>query len=130
MNTKLKPFEKEIREFSKNKHDIIDQGILLWNVFHTVIKDYEEKYPDWIFVKHEELSLNPLESFRSIYKRLGIDFTTGIEDKISGYTQSKEETKLKRDSRSNVYSWKKRLTKKEISRIILGTKELTDYYYN
>lgn len=40
MKTKLKSFEKEIREYSKNKPDIIDQGILLWNILHTVIKDY------------------------------------------------------------------------------------------
>jgi len=49
MSDILKPFKNEIIDFSKNKKNIIDQGILLWRIFHHTILIYKEKYPNWYF---------------------------------------------------------------------------------
>lgn len=64
MDNKLHEFESAIRLYANQKQDIINQGILLWNIIYTVVLDYMSKYADrWLFVKHEELSGAPLKEF-------------------------------------------------------------------
>lgn len=43
MNTLLKAHETLINDFSENKKDIIDQGILLWNIIYGTIAYYQGK---------------------------------------------------------------------------------------
>jgi len=38
MDTYLKEYKSLIKDFSENKRDIIDQGILLWNTIHDMIR--------------------------------------------------------------------------------------------
>jgi hypothetical protein len=128
MKDKLEPFRKDIEKYSKNEHDIVDQGILLWNIFHTVIADYQRKY-NWIFVKHEDLSRNPIKEFEKIYKRLNIEYTNEIRERIKRHTRAKRSTNHKRDSKKNIHLWKKRLNSEEIERIRSKTKKIASLYY-
>jgi len=38
----LTPFKYKIEEYSKREYSIINQGILLWNIFHYVIFEYKK----------------------------------------------------------------------------------------
>lgn len=129
----LSKYRSEIEEYSKTEKDIVDQAILLWNLVHHMILDYRESHPDWIFMKHEDLSRDPLEEFRNIYNRLGLDFSMSIQQEIetfsSGDSNKEELGSLKRDSLSNISSWKKRLTCDEIRRIKESTQELAKEFY-
>ena len=64
IENELSDFADEIEVFSKqNNHNIIEQGILLWNIFHSYISNPKEKHPNRYFVTHEQLSTNPIEEF-------------------------------------------------------------------
>ena len=61
--------------FSKqNNHNIIEQGILLWNIFFKNWLNLEEKHPNDI-VTHEQLSTNPIEEFEKIFEYLNLRFS-------------------------------------------------------
>ena len=152
MQHRLREYQSQIEEFSRNEKNIVDQAILLWNLVHHVILYYQENYPDWVFVKHEDLSSRPIEEFRNLYNRLGLTFSKDIEDKIgkfsfsdgsnhSGrrpYTIPNWRDKLtgeylqqyKRNSKANIWSWKKRLTDDEVKKIKRHTNNIASKFYS
>jgi hypothetical protein len=140
INNYLKDYEELIVEYSKNKKDIIDQGILLWNTIHVVIEYYKSKYgEEWYFVKHEDLSLHPHEEFKKIFSKIDLNFSCDVEDYINETTLAKvdldvvnnstEVSNIKRNSVENIKSWKKRLSDDEIQRIKIGTEEVWKKFY-
>lgn len=60
MKDYLQPFATQIKEYVEVEHDVIDQGAFLWKLIHSVIGKYVEQFPDWIFVRHEDISRDPL----------------------------------------------------------------------
>jgi len=106
----LSEYRLEIEEFSRTEKDIVDQAILLWNMIHHMILKYKKNNPDWIFVKHEDLSENPLEEYRNIYKRLDLDFSSEIEKKIKAFSFLDRSDKFNRNNNSNIRIWQQRLT--------------------
>ena len=129
----LSEYRSEIDEYSKTDKNIIDQAILLWNLIHHIILKYRDNSPNWIFIKHEQLSKHPVEEFSNLYKRLGLNFSTDIQQEIKKFSfadPSKEKfDPLKRNSKSNVWNWKTRLTDDEIMKIKENTREIANYFY-
>lgn len=136
MRDHLYPFEKEIREYADQRHDIIDQAILLWKLIHTMIIKYQNKHRDWMFIRHEDISRDPLHHFKNIYERLGLEFTQGIQREIQTYTDSSNPDEahrhdhIKLDSKSNIYNWKNRLTDTEIKRIRDQVEYISKEFYS
>jgi hypothetical protein len=126
----LLPYASTILNYQKSKPSLIDQGILLWNLIYYRVSQYQQKYPGWIYVRHEDLSQNPLDEFKKIYKRLHLRFDEQIRDRITEFTTAKEDEHLRRDSRKNISAWKKRLTEQEIERIKEGTSGLWEKFYS
>ncbi|MFC2161878.1 sulfotransferase [Acidobacteriota bacterium] len=133
MQHHLFKYKSEIEKYSKTEKDIVDQAILLWNLIHHMILKYRENQPDWIFIKHEELSENPIEEFGKLYHKLGISFSMYIQSKIKDFCfagPSKDNwNQLKRDSKSNIWTWKTRLTDEEIKRTKDKTNEIAREFY-
>lgn len=127
-------FEAQIKEFSHEDKDIIDQAILLWNIIHCTIAKYQEKYPNWIFIKHEELSSDPVSGFAKIFNSLNLPYTQKIKNTVIEYSldsSGKSSSKgLRRDSRTNIKSWQYRLTLAEIERIKKGTEAVFNRFYD
>jgi Sulfotransferase domain len=139
MEQRLAPFHDQILEQATRgfiSFDI-DTQCLVWNIFTSTIRDYQKQHTDWLFFRHEDLSFSPVESFKNIYENLGLEFNDSIIQKIKKFTgegnpatakKDKMHT-LKRDSRENIKSWKKHLTKKEISTIRLLTEAVSSDLY-
>lgn len=133
MRDHLLEFEEDIRSFSEDERDIVDQGILLWNIIQHVIRKYRSEYEDsWIFLRHEDLSYNPVITFKALYDNLGLKFTPVIRSQILEYSRGgdNQESELKRNSRSNIWSWQNRLTQEEIERVKQGTQEISKAFYS
>ncbi len=129
---KLQKFETQINYFVENPNqDIIKQGILLWNIIYDVVHEYQKKYPNWYVITHEKLSSNPLMEYEKIFKHFNLDFSDKVKSNIlnSSDGESGKDSKLKRDSKSNITSWKNRLSAQEIDLIKEGTKEISDLFY-
>ena len=49
---------EEIQKFCEGEHDLIDQAIVMWRTYYFAIDNYRKNHPEWIFKKHEDLSVN------------------------------------------------------------------------
>ncbi|MBE8190538.1 MAG: sulfotransferase [Candidatus Thioglobus sp.] len=135
MKQYLQKFEADISEFAAREQDIISQAILLWNCIHHTINIYQEKHPEWIFAKHEELSSDPLTEFQKIFDAFNLELTpsakTYILDSSGAHnpTEQKSGEEFIRNSKANIFNWKNRLTETEIQRIYAGTLEISKLFY-
>jgi hypothetical protein len=132
----LEPFHLEMEALAAD--DLIGQASLLWKMIYYVVDRYQKKYPEFRVVRHEDLSLAPLESYRELYQTLGLVFTPVAEEAIRmassaqnprEASRSKAHT-VKLDSRANLDNWKQRLSAGEIVRIRRATEEVASLYYS
>ena len=135
MKHHLAGFRREIETLAHEAGDIVDQGILLWNVIYQVIAGYRERHPDWIYVRHEDLSRDPLPAFGELFESLGLDYTKAVQRVVAEHSGSNNPvephagSEIRRHSRANIQSWKQRLSAEEIRRIERGTAEVAAHFY-
>ncbi len=118
--------------------DIIGQASLLWRMIYRVVHRIVELNPVFKVVRHEDLSLDPVSGFRSLYQSLSLDFTPHAEKSIRTSSSSENPTELsknkthsvKLDSRASMDNWKKRLTTEEINRIRSLTENVAHLIYS
>ncbi len=135
INRYLGKFEEEICECAQNEKDIIHQAILLWNCIHYTINIYRKNHPEWLFVRHEDLSLDPVTQFHLIYEKFGLEFTHQTKaiilesSDIHNPIEQNSANEFKRNSKENIYNWKNRLSQNEIVRIKEKTSEISNLFY-
>lgn len=140
MNTLLQPFADDVRRLAARNDDLVDQAILQWRAFHHVIRGYRDRHPNWHFVRHEDLSLDPTGGFRDLFAELGLPFTPACKQAVRASTDSenpKESREVARggdeyklNSVANVKSWRGRLTEEEVRRVRQGTQDLYRHFYS
>ena len=135
----LYPFEEELREYASKNHDLIDQGALLWKLLYYVVLQYQKNYPDWTFMRHEDLSRNPLQAFQELFSRLNLEFSKNVSDAIEFYSNSENprdvdspvgEISLRRNSELNISNWKQRLNSLEIERVRNQVEDISSAFYS
>ncbi|EDX78685.1 hypothetical protein MC7420_7338 [Coleofasciculus chthonoplastes PCC 7420] len=135
MKDYLQPFADEIAKYCEEEYDIIDQASLLWRIIHYYIDEYQKNYPDWIFIRHEDISRHPLILFQKLFNALNLDYTEAIEKTILDYSrvndrkQDYEAGELKRHSQKNIELWKSRLTPSEIERVRTQVEDISIKFY-
>jgi hypothetical protein len=137
LRTHLAPFEDDIRRVHAAPDDVIEHAVLIWRILHYVILKYRLRHPDWVFVRHEDLSLRPADEFRALFVRLGLDFRPEVRRTVEAFTSRENASEapagavheLRRDSRANVWNWAQRLRPEEIARVRAGTEDLARRFY-
>jgi hypothetical protein len=117
--------------------DIISQAALLWRMIYRAVDSMRSLHPDFKIVRHEDLSLDPVAGYKSLYEALGLTFDEKVRDAIINSSSSENPTELsqkkvhsvKLDSRANMDNWKKRLAPEEISRIRKLTEDVAHLFY-
>jgi len=133
MRDHLEPYRTKIE--SVRQGDVIDQWALLWNLIYGTVHTTLERNPDIIAVRHEDLSLDPVNGYRELYKSLDLEFTPRVEKMIQESSSSENPSEGKKvhsfklDSRASMSNWKKRLTEDEIQRIREATQEVASLFY-
>jgi hypothetical protein len=135
MRDVLEPYRKQME--SARSDDVIGQSALLWNLIYRSVHTTLQRNPDFIAVRHEDLSLDPVGRYRDLYKSLDLDFTPRVEKIIRNASSSDNPAEpsrkniydVKLDSRTNIENWKKRLTEEEIKRIRTMTEEVSHLFY-
>ena len=118
--------------------DIVGQSALLWRMIYRSVHTTRELFPDFKIVRHEDLSLDPVAGYKSLYESLGLTFDEKVRDTILNSSSSENPTELSRkkvhsvklDSRANMDNWKKRLTSEEITRIRKMTEDISHLFYS
>jgi len=136
LRDQLEPFADEIEQFARQPQDILDQGILLWRMMHHVISKYQQAHNDWVFLRHEDISADPMQHFMYLFKRLDLELTDRVKATIEDYTNASNPSEAqkghlltKRDSKSNIKSWKKKLTEAEIAHIRNKVEDISSKFY-
>jgi hypothetical protein len=136
MRDHLEAYRDEMQ--SMKPEDVLGQAALLWKLIYRSVHATRERYPEFILVRHEDLSRDPIPGYRALYTALGLDFTPRVEKVIlnSSNSDNPKETSrekahdFKLDSRANIDIWKKRMTTEEIHRVREITQEISSLYYS
>lgn len=131
----LEPYRGQMEAAIKD--DVIGQSALLWNLIYRSVHTTVGRNPGFLAVRHEDVSLDPVNSYRKLYDQLGLEFTPRVEKTILNSSSSdnpaepsrKNIYSVKLDSRANISNWKKRLEPDEIQRIRERTEEVSQLFY-
>ncbi len=135
MRDQLEPYRGRMETMPDD--DIIGQASLLWAMVYRSVQGVCRELPSVRVVRHEDLSIDPVPGFRSLYAELGLQFTPGVERRILDSSSSENPAELSRqkvhstrlDSRANLHNWKRRLSPEEVARIRQLTDEVAHDYY-
>lgn len=138
MRDYLAPFHEEMIASVNRPDDIVEQAALLWRMIYQVVQIQTLRHPEISLVRHEDLSIDPVEGFREVYRTLGIPFTPRVERTIQQTSSRDNPTEIPQkrvhsirlDSRANLDNWKRRLKQEDIRRIYDATHKVASYYYN
>jgi hypothetical protein len=136
MDNELKHFESEIRTAAEQGLDPISDAVLLWRVIQYYIQDLRARQPEWLFIRHEDISFNPAYWFRRLFNCLDI---TGFEQVLPTILSHSSEDNpdlarrlqdLRVNSRANIWAWKTRLSEEEVSLIRERTHDIWPLFYS
>lgn len=137
MDDWLEPFQADITS-TQAAGSALERACLLWRLVYHTVHRYQQTTQPYIIVRHEDLSLNPVERFAEIYKRLGLGFDEEIQARILSATGGDNPSEVSKkdiysvnlDSRANLENWKKRLTPEEINQVRILTEDVAPYFYS
>lgn len=125
-----------------NPSDLISSASLLWRMIYQIVAELRQLYPKLIVVRQEDLARDPVNGFRLLYERLGLDFTDQAQKTIlaSSSAENPKEGKrsgfgrqaiysVKLDSRATLENWKRRLSQEEIQIVRQLTETVAEHYY-
>jgi hypothetical protein len=136
MRDVLDPYQDRIRAFASGQQPVLEQGVLLWNLIHHVIRGYRESRPDWAFVRHEDMSTDPAEGFRRLYDHVGLSFDEVTRGSILRHSDPSRPAEaanpfdVRRDSRGSAGLWRGRLTQDQVERVRAGVEPLVRDFYS
>ncbi|OGO28033.1 MAG: hypothetical protein A2W33_06205 [Chloroflexi bacterium RBG_16_52_11] len=135
MRDRLSPYQDAMQAVPPD--DVIGQGSLLWKIIYQSVSQERKAHADYLLVRHEDLSREPVDEFRLLYDKLGLSFNRKAEKAIRstsstanpGEIPSQSAHSIKVNSQSNLSQWKQRLTAQEIERIRQITADVAAVYY-
>ena len=135
----LAPYQTELRDAEGKKWSPVAEATLLWKIIHHAIASFQQQYPTWLFIKHEDVAQYPEETFHFLYDVLRLPFSHKAAKTIRAYTQSDETAQrkvsnpvnhIKRDSQALTYAWKEGLAQEDQAYILEETKTLKSKWYD
>ena len=132
----LEAFEGQIRAFAGTERPIVDQAALLWGIIYSVLSRYIRTQSDWLVVRHEDLALQPMNGFYTLYEKLGMDFTAEVREVINRHSSTDNPLDpsggakdVRRDSRNLVGRWRSGLDSHEVERVRQYTQRVASEWY-
>ena len=125
-----------IEWFASEPRSVLDQASLLWALVYARVLTYREVHPEWHFVRHEDLSLEPIAGFEKLYASLDLMWTSEVEAVVHEHTRAGNAVEVHdpsdhhRNSRAALKSWKRRLTQYEVDRIRSWTEPVASAFYD
>jgi hypothetical protein len=139
MRDRLAPFRAEVAAAAAARPAPLEVAILLWRLIHHHIRLLARDQPDWIFLRHEDLSRDPAPAFREVFRRLGLPFDAGTAARIAAMSAQDggraalsifgTRRRVVRNSRDAVAQFRRRLDAAEIARVREGAADVWPAFY-
>jgi hypothetical protein len=136
MRDRLLAFRDQMADAAGLNWSAVAEATLLWQVTHTVIQQYEDTQPGWLFVRHEDLSSDPVAEFRKLYETLGIPFNGHVQEVIGKYSGGRMNPQpknpvndIQRDSRSLIDKWRYSLPESDQAYILKHSFPIAKRWY-
>jgi hypothetical protein len=135
MRDLLAPYADEIQAASAQQLPILDEAVLLWNILYGTVARLEERHPDWVFARHEDIAREPVARFRALYAQLGLGWSATVEQLVLATSSASNPAEpdrvdaIRRNSAASAAAWRAQLSAEEIARIRRGTEPLAGRYY-
>lgn len=126
MNGPLAAFAGDVARFTTPAAvaaDVVGAAILQWRMTHAMAQGYQTRHPEWLFVRHEDLSRDPVAGFERVYAHLKLPFTEGIRAQIAAFSSGENPVDtarpmdVRRNSAANLAKWKQKLAPEVIDRV-------------
>ena len=124
---RLAPYATALAAALETPPDAIETYTLLWILLHHQIDLLRQEHPDWIFVRHEDLSRAPATEFRVLFDKLGLEFSDAVKTSLERFTTDQgalgkltlfgNKRRTMRNSQDSMHAFRRRLTAAEIERI-------------
>ena len=136
MRDQLEPYREEMQ--SVKPDDVIGQAALLWKLIYRSVNAARLSQPDFLIVRHEDLSRDLIPGYHALYDSLGLEFSPRVEKIILNSSSSENPREISRkkvhavklDSLANLDNWKKRMTAEEVERVRTITDGISTSYYS
>ncbi|SMF39155.1 Sulfotransferase family protein [Alteromonadaceae bacterium Bs31] len=90
----------------------------IWAIKNYVVNQVAKKYPEWIWIRYEDICLDPLIQFRALYKKLGLEWTDDVQARIvETTTRPADKNRNARVSSNQVNKWRSMMTSIEIESV-------------
>ena len=132
----IQPYENEIRAQASEPGDLLAQAALLWRLLYNAVSSYRERHEDWVFLRHEDVSLEPDASFERLYERLGLELTESARAEIARASAAGNPSALSTphavelDSAASLGRWRDELTPREIETLRERTSDVWPRFYS
>lgn len=131
----LRPYEDEIRAQAREPGDGLAQAALLWRLLYNAVDGYRQRHPDWVFLRHEDASLEPVGTFERLYATLGLELTPAARAEIEGASAAHNPAELptphavELDSAASLGRWREQLTPDEIETLRERARDVWPRFY-
>jgi hypothetical protein len=132
----LRLYEEEIREQAREPGDILAQAALLWRLLYNAVDGYRERHPDWAYLRHEDASRDPQQTFERLYARLGLELTDRARGEIERASAAKNPPELRSPhsvelaSAASLGRWREQLSPTEIDALRERTRDVWPRFYS
>jgi hypothetical protein len=132
----LADFEAPMRRMERES-DPMDRSALMWLMIYSALLRLSDDHADWIFVRHEDLAMDPVPRFSELFSKLGLRSTPRIDRRILWYSSGPREAErdapayeFRRHSRDTISTWRTRLTEDEQKRLRARVGPLAERFYS
>jgi hypothetical protein len=134
----FEPMRAELEQFVRLEPNIVDTSAMLWKALYFAVVQFRREHPDWLFVRHEDLSQDPLGGFEKICRHIGIEFTPALRKAVLESDDAALPPELdsslafttRRNIKLNVSNWKSRLSADEIERVRRRVQDVSREFYS
>lgn len=132
----LERFRPEIEGQARRPGGVIEQAALLWRILYAAADGFRARHEDWLFVRHEDASRRPLQTFERLYTQLGLEWTPRAREGVrrSSSPDNPPEARSGHSTRvasaENVERWRARLTPSELDLLREQTRDVWPRFYS
>ena len=134
----LDDFREDMEIMINSEADVISQSSLLWRMVYQVSADLKKRFPEYLIVRHEDISLDPLGEFNQLFDALELDYSQKVQQTVINSSSVGNPKEISRqavhsievDSRANLENWKQRLSPADIDRVDQLTSDVAKNFYS